>query len=61
MFKILIPPLPPGVKIPEVTGKRVRREGETEALLETFSLSYGGNYYVSETLKQVNIHILINK
>ena len=32
----------------------VPREPEAEtSLLDTFSLSYGGNYYVSETIKQV--------
>ena len=54
LFKILIPPPPPGEKGPVPTGKRVRREGESQALLETMSLSYGGNYYVSESIKQVN-------
>ena len=53
LFKILIPPPPPGARGPVLTGKRVRREGESQALLETMSLSYGGNYYVSESIKQV--------
>ncbi|XP_023322013.1 uncharacterized protein LOC111696604 isoform X2 [Eurytemora carolleeae] len=52
LFKILIPPPPPGAREPVPTGKRVRREGESQALLETMSLSYGGNYYVSESIKQ---------
>lgn len=53
LFKILLPPAP---RVRREAGEKERGAGEAEkgatTLLETISLSYGGNYYVSETIKQ---------